>query len=89
MELLLRLVNSFPILAVDDEDETLSAGVVMSPQGPNFVLTAHVPHVELDILVCYCLDVESDCDTRGRISICWESTKSEDCVCPIGRVDRM
>ena len=31
VELLLCLVNSFPVLAVDDEDEALGAGVIMPP----------------------------------------------------------
>ena len=32
----------------------------MPPQWPYFVLTAHIPDVELDILVRYCFDVETD-----------------------------
>lgn len=33
---------------------------VMSPKGTNLVLTADIPDIELDILVCHRLDVEAD-----------------------------
>lgn len=42
MELLLCLVYSVTILAVDDKDETLSTGIVVTPQRPNLVLPANV-----------------------------------------------
>lgn len=64
MQLVFRFVNSFSVLAVDDEDETLGACVVMTPQRSDFVLSADVPYVELDILVCDGLDVEADCPMR-------------------------
>lgn len=32
---------------------------VMPPQRPDLVLTAHIPNIELCILVRYCLDVEA------------------------------
>ena len=58
MQLLLRLIYALPVLAVDDEDETLSACVVMPPQWSDLVLTTDIPDVELDILIGYGLDVE-------------------------------
>ena len=42
MKLLLCFVYSVTILAVDDKDETLSAGIVVPPQRPNLVLPANV-----------------------------------------------
>ena len=58
MELLFGFVYAFPVLAVDDEHETLGASVVVPPEGPDLVLTSDVPHVELDILVGHRLDVK-------------------------------
>ena len=60
MELLLRLVDTITVLAVDDEDEALGARVVVSPERPDLVLAANVPDVEFDILVGDGLDIESD-----------------------------
>jgi len=57
---LLCFVDSLSVLTVNDENETLGASVIMSPQRTNLVLTSDVPNVELDILVCDRLDVESD-----------------------------
>ena len=60
MQLLLCLVDTIPVLAIDDEDEALGARVVVSPERPDLVLAANVPDVELDILVGDGLDIESD-----------------------------
>lgn len=65
MQLVFRFINSFSVLAVNDEDETLSASVVVTPQRPDFVLSTDIPYIKLDILVCDGLDVEADCPT-GR-----------------------
>ena len=43
MQLLLRLVDPLLVLAVDDEDEALRAGVVVPPQWPDLVLSSDVP----------------------------------------------
>lgn len=61
MQFLLRLVHPLSILTVHNEDETLCSGVVVSPQRPNLVLPADVPHVELHVLVSHRLNVETDC----------------------------
>jgi hypothetical protein len=37
-----RLVDTLPVLRVDDEDETLCTGVVVTPQGSNLVLSSDV-----------------------------------------------
>ena len=66
MELLLRLVYPLPVLTVHDEHETLGAGVVVPPQGPDLVLASDVPHIEPNVLVCHGLDVETDCMCLGR-----------------------
>lgn len=60
VQLLLRFVNSFPVLAVNDEHEALCSGIVVPPEGPNLVLSSDVPHVELDVLICHRLHVETD-----------------------------
>ena len=46
MELITSLFNSFSIVAVNDEDETLSVLVVVPPKGSDLDLGAHVPHCE-------------------------------------------
>lgn len=60
MEFLLCFINSLPVLTVDDENETLGAGVIVSPQWTDLVLTSNVPNVELDVLVCDRLDIETN-----------------------------
>ena len=42
---------------------------VMSPQGPYLVLSAHVPDIELDILVCDRFDVETNSRYGGDVLI--------------------
>ena len=42
---------------------------VMPPQWPYFVLTAHVPDIEFNILVCYSFDVEADSRDSRNILI--------------------
>ena len=63
---MLRLVYSFTVLTVDNEDETLSTGVVVPPERTNLVLSSDIPYVELDILVRDRLDVETDCMCLDR-----------------------
>ena len=58
LELLTRFNNTVAIVAVDDEDDTLGVLEVMPPQRTDLVLTADVPHGELDVLVLDSLDVE-------------------------------
>lgn len=51
VELLPGLIDPVTVSAVHHEDEALRAGIVVSPKGADLVLPAHVPHVELDVLV--------------------------------------
>jgi len=60
MELLFRLIHSFPILAVHNEYQTLCAGVVMSPKWPDFVLTTDVPNIEFHVFIGHSFDVEAN-----------------------------
>jgi hypothetical protein len=60
MQLLLRLVYPLPILTIDDEHQTLSAGVVMSPKRADLVLPSYIPDIELDILIRDRLNIEAD-----------------------------
>lgn len=39
----------------------------MPPQRPDLVLTPHIPHIELDILVRHGLDIESHCRDRRNV----------------------
>jgi hypothetical protein len=59
LELLTGLNNTVAIVAVNDEDDTLGVLEVMPPQRTNLVLTADIPHGELNVLVLDGLNVES------------------------------
>ena len=59
MKLLFRLVYPFTVLTVDNEDETLSTGVVVPPERTNLVLSSDIPHGERDVLVLDGLNVEA------------------------------
>jgi len=60
MQFLLCLVDALAVLAINDENETLRARVIVSPQRSNLVLTSDIPDVEFDILVCNSLHVEAN-----------------------------
>jgi len=67
MQFLLCFIYPLPILTIDDEHQALSAGVVMSPKRTYFILSSYVPHIELDVLICDSLHVETDYGSvRGR-----------------------
>jgi hypothetical protein len=67
LELLTRLNNTVAIVAVNDEDDTLGVLEVMPPQRTDLVLTADIPHGELDVLVLDGLDVETCRPRHQRI----------------------
>lgn len=60
MQLLFCFVDAFAVLAVNNEDEALRAGVIMPPEGPDFVLSSNVPDVELDVFIRDSFNVEAD-----------------------------
>lgn len=69
MEFLSRLVHAVPVCAVHHKDEALRTRVVVSPQWPDLVLPAHIPNIEFDVLIGYCLDIEADCgDSSDRMA---------------------
>lgn len=67
LELLTRLNNTVAIVAVNDEDDTLGVLEVMPPQRTDLVLTADIPHGELNVLVLDGLDVETCRSKNQRI----------------------
>lgn len=70
LQLLASLNNTVAIVRVDDEDDTLGVLEVMSPQRSDLVLSADIPHGELDVLVLDSLDVET-CIKASR-SACFD-----------------
>jgi hypothetical protein len=72
-----RLVDSCAVVGVDDEYEALGTGEVVAPEWSNLVLPTYVPHVELDVLICYCFDVEADGGDGGDVLVQFEFV--EDC----------
>lgn len=59
LEFLASLVYTQAICTVNDEYQALGAGVVMSPERPNLVLTTHIPDIEFDILISDRFDIEA------------------------------
>ena len=51
LELLTGLDNTVAIVGVDDENDTLGVLEVMSPQGPDLVLSTHIPDCELNVFI--------------------------------------
>ena len=64
MKFLLRLVDSFPVLTINNENEALCSGVVMSPERPNLVLSSDIPYIEFHILVRNRFYIETDYKTQ-------------------------
>ena len=60
VELLSSVIDSVSVVGVDDEDDALGVGVVVSPQLSDLVLTAHIPNVERDVLVADLFYIESN-----------------------------
>ena len=77
MQLTPRLCDSCPIITVDHEYQALGAGEIMPPERTDLVLAAHVPDVELDVLVSYGFDIEADGRNCGDVGI--ELEFVEDC----------
>lgn len=48
----------------------------MSPQRPNLILSSHIPNIELDILVCNRLDIESDSRNGSDILVQAQSVQN-------------
>ena len=67
LKLLACLNNTIAIVAVDDEDDTLSVLEVMPPERTDLVLAADIPHGELDVLVLDSLNVEAYTTNCQRI----------------------
>lgn len=66
LQLLPGLNNTISVVAINHENDALSILEIVSPQGSNFVLSTHVPHSELNVLVFYSLNVETNCGNRGN-----------------------
>jgi hypothetical protein len=51
VQFLFCFIYPLPILAIHNEHEALGAGVVVSPERADFVLSSYIPNVKLDVLV--------------------------------------
>lgn len=60
MKFLLRLVDSFPILTINNKNEPLCSGVVVSPERSDFVLSSNIPYIKFNVLVRYGFYIETD-----------------------------
>ena len=59
LQLLAGLNDTVTVVAVDDEDDTLSVLEVVPPQRSDLVLSTNIPDRELDVLVLDRLNVEA------------------------------
>lgn len=66
VKLVVGLDDTLAVVGVDDKDETLSVLEVVAPQRTDLVLTAHIPHSEVDVLVLDGLHVEPDGGDGGN-----------------------
>ena len=60
VELVVGLDDTLAVVRVNDKDEPLGVLEVVAPQRTDLVLTAHIPHGEVDVLVLNSLHVEPD-----------------------------
>jgi hypothetical protein len=54
------LVNAKNIIRIDDEDQSLCAVAVMSPEWPKPFLTADIPYIHVEPFVANRLNIETD-----------------------------
>jgi hypothetical protein len=59
LQFLPGLNNTVTIIAINDEDDTLSILEVMSPQRSDLVLSTNIPYGELNVFVFDSLNVET------------------------------
>jgi len=59
LQFLASLADTFSVVRVDDENNTLGVLEVMAPERANLVLSTDIPHSEGDVLVLDSLDVEA------------------------------
>ena len=68
--------DTFTVVRVDNEDETLSVLEVVTPQRPDFVLATHIPHCEGNVFILNSFDVEACGIAVGRMVV--ERTRQHD-----------
>merc|ERR1719235_1440048 len=61
VHLLLGILDTVTVVAVNNKDQALSVLVVVPPQRADFVLTTHIPDCEADVLILDSLHVEANC----------------------------
>jgi hypothetical protein len=65
LQFLPGLDDTVSVVAVNHENDALGVLEIVSPQRSNFVLSTHVPNSELDVLVFYRLNIETNRGNRG------------------------
>ena len=60
VKLFTSIIDTIAIVRVDDKDDTLGVGIVMSPKLSDLVLTSDIPDVEGDILVSDLFYIKTD-----------------------------
>jgi len=61
VKLVVSLSDTLAIVGIDHKDQTLGVLEVVSPEGTDLILTSHIPHGEVDVLVLHSLHIETDC----------------------------
>jgi hypothetical protein len=62
----IAIIDTIPIVTVDNEDAALGVLVVVTPERANLVLSSDIPYSEGDILVLDSLDVETNGGDGGH-----------------------
>ena len=60
VELVTRDIDTVAIVGVDDKDDAVRVGIVMTPEGSNLVLATDVPDGEAEVFIVYGLNVEAN-----------------------------
>lgn len=74
LQLFPGLDDTIPIVAIDDEDDTLGVLEVMSPERTDLVLSTDIPHGKLNVLVLDGLDVETFTNISGQLQVPLQTT---------------
>jgi len=60
LKLFASLDHTVTIVAIDNEDDALGVLEVVSPERSDLVLSTHIPHGKLDVLVFHSFDIKAD-----------------------------
>lgn len=63
LEFILSFCNAFSVVGVNHKNQALGVLEVVSPQGPDLILTSNIPDSEANVFIFHRLDIET-CKTK-------------------------